>query len=957
MNKRNFITRLTIVSLAGLILFIAGCGSDTDGGRGLSESNNVDVTFPAPFLRQQLPDSGEMEAYLIVDGDDNSREKLSIADGQASGEITLLTGDHSFQVVFEFTENIPTPQRWSLSRSDVITQNISSGANNPPVAFNADNYEYPDGDGDGFSNFMELTRETNPDDETDSPPIEFSFAQPTNIDLTLLANIGALQATVTIDGGVQATSEIGDPSAIIVSVEDISSGTTHDIELSIELAVSGVQVASLVREQEAIPGDALSVTIDDGQGYTFPDDDSDMFSNFSESVAGSDPDDRFDTPVENFVVFTADKTTDEVFELFKVDLTDNSITKLSGSMTAGGDVESFAISPDRKYVAYIADQNTDEVQEVYVALVDGSEVVKVSNNVLPAAAFPTAFGLTWAPDSSRIAYSAEHSTVDIEDVYAARPDISSSPIQLSNNVVAAADFPSVSKLSWAPDSSRLAYIADHTTADVEDVYTAAPDVASNPLRVSNNLVAAIDFPRVDWLVWAPDSSRLAYIADHNTANADEVYSVAPDGASNPIRVSNNLVAATDFPSADWLTWAPDSSRLAYIADHNTANVEEVYSVAPDGASNPIRISNNLVAAADTPRVDWLTWAPDSSRLAYIAEHNTATVEEAYTAGPTTAINPIRISNNLVAAVDSPRIDGLIWAPDSSRLAYSADHNTANVGEVYTATPTTANNPIRVSNNLVAAVDTPSIEWLVWAPDSSRLAYVADHNTADVEEAYSAAPTTANNPIRVSNNLVAAADFPRIREEMVWTVDNSRLAYIADHDTAGVFEVYVARPNSSASAAAISGAIAAGGDANVFDVGGTLAEEEPNNTLAQAGSIINATTITGSVEGDASNNTGSDLSDIFAITVPATGTYRFTLSDFGQADLDLFVLDGNGNIVASSEKGANNNETVVSVLTTDGQSRTFYVEILAFDTNTSIQSYRLTVSQFVYDISSLISILF
>lgn len=77
-------------------------------------------------------------------------------------------------------------------------------------------------------------------------------------------------------------------------------------------------------------------------------------------------------PDSSFVVYRADQDTDEVFELYRVDVTSpGNAEKINDTLTAGGDVPpanqtpAFRISPDSSTVTYIADQDIDNRLELY----------------------------------------------------------------------------------------------------------------------------------------------------------------------------------------------------------------------------------------------------------------------------------------------------------------------------------------------------------------------------------------------------------------------------------------------------------------------------------------------------------------------------------------------------------------------------------------------------------------
>ena len=78
--------------------------------------------------------------------------------------------------------------------------------------------------------------------------------------------------------------------------------------------------------------------------------------------------------------------------------------------------------------------------------------------------------------------------------------------------------------------------------------------------------------------WAPDSSRLAYVADRDIAGVFELFSTTPDGGSilklsGPIWSNNGDV--------DEFAWAPDNSQIAYLADQLNDLGVELYTTLPN----------------------------------------------------------------------------------------------------------------------------------------------------------------------------------------------------------------------------------------------------------------------------------------------------------------------------------------------------------------------------------------
>ena len=288
-------------------------------------------------------------------------------------------------------------------------------------------------------------------------------------------------------------------------------------------------------------------------------------------------------PDNSWIAYIADQDTNDVFELF----TAERITavppvfglpvNVSGAQVSGGDVKEFQWAPGSFRIAYRADQDSNNVVELYTATPDGSDNDKVS--FTPVTSGDVA-GFQWAPNSALIAYRADQDTNDVLELYISPPDGSTVPVKVSfiyPFVVGG----SVGAFEWAPDSSLMAYLAVQDTDNVTELYTSSPDGSNNdqvsfkPLVTDGNV---LEFK------WAPDSSRIAYRADQDTDTIDELYSSLPDGSVND-KVSGPLTTDGDGGDVLEFKWAPDSSRIAYRADQDIDNVDELYSSLPDGSGN------------------------------------------------------------------------------------------------------------------------------------------------------------------------------------------------------------------------------------------------------------------------------------------------------------------------------------------------------------------------------------
>ena len=99
--------------------------------------------------------------------------------------------------------------------------------------------------------------------------------------------------------------------------------------------------------------------------------------------------------------------------------------------------------------------------------------------------------------------------------------------------------------------------------------------------------------------WSPDSKRVAYRANQTSADAIELFTSTPDGQEND-RVSGNLASGGNVEA---FAWAPDNSGIGYIADQENNEVFELFGSTPDGAETA-RLSGSFAEAGDVLFFEW-----------------------------------------------------------------------------------------------------------------------------------------------------------------------------------------------------------------------------------------------------------------------------------------------------------------------------------------------------------------
>ncbi len=462
-------------------------------------------------------------------------------------------------------------------------------------------------------------------------------------------------------------------------------------------------------------------------------------------------------------------------ELFAVGKDGKALRKVSATQDSTQSISSYAVSPDHKWVAYVGKQNSGYASELLVAsLLDNRPLIAASGPIPASALGITA--MAWSPDSSRIAFRGSYVIGDPDDLYTVLPD-GTGRVKVSKNAVGIGA--SINSFQWAPNSSRLAFVADFDTAGVKELYTVRLDGA----ELSRVSVAKLAVGVVSAVKWSPDSSRLAFLS--NSSGPTTVHSVTPtDTTGTTLKTLNGALVAGG--NVTGFVWSPDSQHIAHRADASTLNTFYLYRTAPDGTgwtSLGGGLPTNLSVVASS-----FSWAPDNSRIAFLAQIGTG-AQEMYTVKPDGSM-PIKLNPDLVA---NGSVVYYAWAPNSTRLSVLADGITDNVFEYFIAQPGAAG-WTKLSRDPIAGGQvglTMSIvmsAWMGagWSPDSARVAYLADGDTVGMLELYVATVGGNPAPYKLNGTLVANGDVSGLG----WSPDSARLAYVADASVNGANELFV-----------------------------------------------------------------------------------------------------------------------------------------------------------------------
>ncbi|HEX3466677.1 MAG TPA: S41 family peptidase [Candidatus Elarobacter sp.] len=202
-------------------------------------------------------------------------------------------------------------------------------------------------------------------------------------------------------------------------------------------------------------------------------------------------------------------------------------------------------------------------------------------------------------------------------------------------------------LSRSPDGKKIAFVARGR------VFAASAAEGGSAQLVTTHDDASYDVP-----VWAPDSRRIAFVADHGTEQSLMTYEF-PDGPEHAITPAGHH---DDYPH-----WSPDGMSLAFVRDGRELHLWNVASHADRVLATGIMDRRPFGDPADiafSPGGDWIAYV-DSDRAGYsnaMVVHTSGGAAHALTFLPNTNAGP------------------LAWSPDGTRLYLDTAQRTEN-GEV------------------------------------------------------------------------------------------------------------------------------------------------------------------------------------------------------------------------------------------------------------------------------------
>jgi Tol biopolymer transport system component len=357
-------------------------------------------------------------------------------------------------------------------------------------------------------------------------------------------------------------------------------------------------------------------------------------------------------------------------------------SELSGAMVPGGEVARFWLTSDGSQAVYVADQVKDGDFELFRVPTDGSAPpLQLTDGPAPVTSpYYRTYQLVLTADGTRALYRIDQDAQEVFELYSVPLDGSTSPVKLNATLPAGGDVRESIQLA----AGRVVYLADQQADEVVELYSVPLDGSGPPVKLNGSLVAggdvqsSVSFAAVNFLV-SPDGSRVLYRADQERDDVVELYSVASDGSSAPVRVNAAFPANADVQS---FRFSPDSRRVVYVADAVVDESFELFSAPLDGSAAPVRLMPALPAGGDVFQVfgDWqFQICADSSAVVYLADQAVDERVELFRVPIAGGRAPVRLSAGLTAGGD---VTSFRFAPDGRHVLYIADQDEDQVFELY-----------------------------------------------------------------------------------------------------------------------------------------------------------------------------------------------------------------------------------------------------------------------------------
>ncbi|MEO7794686.1 MAG: hypothetical protein ABIV06_07905, partial [Thermoanaerobaculia bacterium] len=315
----------------------------------------------------------------------------------------------------------------------------------------------------------------------------------------------------------------------------------------------------------------------------------------------------------------------------------------------------------------------------------------------------------------------------------------------------------VSSSDPSPDGRFIVFVACESS---DECYLASarrfaapgevPQALAGPVHGFSVLGAGIDYEI------AGDSRRVVYMASSDSATPDDLWSVAIDGSSAPVRLNSALLTGEEV---DDFEITQDGQQVVF--ELQRPGTDAMMRVAIDGAGGA-----TLLDEGDNFRWELFPAASGNPRLFYFADtdgNDQLEILTVYLSSPPPFplwAGQLRVGTSL---------SSVEIAPDGDRIVFTGDLDSEGVAELYSIRADSTNSPQQLSPSLVSGGNVVTFN----LSSDGRAVFLADAEVDERFDLWSAPIDDSAAPIKISGTLISGGDVRSARVSGEWA------AYIAD----------------------------------------------------------------------------------------------------------------------------------------------------------------------------------
>lgn len=282
---------------------------------------------------------------------------------------------------------------------------------------------------------------------------------------------------------------------------------------------------------------------------------------------------------------------------------------------------------------------------------------------------------------------------------------------------------------------------------------------------------------IEYYEISPDGNTVVYIADRDTDNVFELYSVPIVGGTNT-KLSGTMVADGDvsFGSGKRFQFSPDSQTVVYLADQEINGTPELYAVPTNGGT--LTKLNGTLAGADGVRGFQIS--PDGQFVVYVADELDNFDDELYSV-PITGGTSTKLSQPDLGIGDVYPTFQI--SPDSQWVVYVANADDFQDDEIYSV-PIQGGTINKLNGTLTSGGDVLSNKFYI-SSDNQYVVYVADQDTNFVDEVYST-PIAGGTSVKLNAALPSNNDDV---DRVFLSHDGTWVVYVAGNFSNQDYEIF------------------------------------------------------------------------------------------------------------------------------------------------------------------------